>query len=86
MLEFPRCFDIRCDALPVILVMWWVSVGVIAFTQQLVGFFFLQAAALLVIRSVAPLEVASALLELVAPPLELAVAFLETGAHPICPL
>ena len=45
--------------------------------------FVLRAAALLVVRAVEPLEVASALLELVATPLELAVAFLETGAHPI---
>ena len=58
--------------------MWWVSVGVIAFTQQLVGCFVLQAAALLVVRAVAPLEVASEILELVAPPFDLAAAFLET--------
>ena len=77
--------------------MWWVSVcwafGDIEFARGLVGCLALRAAALLVVRAVAPLEVAPAPLEMVSPPLEMSAALLEmaallleTGIHPICPL
>ena len=55
--------------------------------------FSLQTAALLVVRAVAPLEVAPAPLGMVAPPLEMAVeileladVLLETSVYPTCPL